>query len=58
MNLPTAVIVSAGLCLLSAFFWWQETRKQDEKLSLRGTIHRRLTILFGVLTVFLYFSFR
>lgn len=58
MNVPTASVVMACLSLLSALFWWQEARKSTESLSLRGTIHRRLTILFGVLAVFLYFSFR
>jgi len=48
----------AGLCLLSGFFWWQESRKGGERLSVRGRIHQRLCFLFGALAVFLYFAFR
>ncbi len=58
MNLPTTVYVMAGLCLLNALFWWQEARKERDTLSVRGRNHRRLTVVFGVLAVFLSFAFR
>jgi len=58
MNIPTPALIMLGLCLLSAFFWWQEARKADDTLSLRGRIHRRLTFLFAVLAVVQFFAFR